>query len=169
MSTEAGSRTRSATDHMVELVVRVGLAVFTWLAILLAIGFLARIPELSLLNVLPLFFVGLLFWPIYRAAPWQPGLASRVRQWSRDQQMEALAIAGLGLLPLVPFMQDVLVSLLQLSHRGSGVFFGASLFYRERFGSTVARVLLTFGQTYMQLLWLYFLSIGLLAVGRRLG
>lgn len=168
VSADAQSRSRFSKDRLVGLFVPVALAVFTWLAALLALGFIARLNSLSLLNVLPVFFVVLLFWPVYRAAPWRPGLAGRVYRWARDQRLEAAAVIGLGLLPVVPFVPDVLVSLLQLPYRGSGIFFGAALFYRERFGPLAGRILLTFGQTYLQLLWLFFMAKGVVFVVRRL-
>lgn len=168
LSSKTEARLTVTLDRVLEITVPVGLAVLTWLALLVAVGFLARLNSLSVLNVVPVIFVGLLFWPIYRAAPWQPGTTTRVRRWARHQQAEFVIVLGLGLLPLVPFVPDLLVSLLQLPYRGSGVFFGASLFYRERFGSLAGRLVLTFGQTYIQLLWLYLLSKGVIGLVRRL-
>lgn len=155
-------------ERFVAVGVPVGLAVLTWLAVLLAVGFLARLNSLSVLNLLPLFFVGLLFWPVYRAAPWREGMAERVRSWARGQRTEFAVIVVLGLLPLVPPVPDLLVSLLQLPYRGSGIFFGASLFYRERLGPMAGRLLLGFAGTYIQLIWLYLLSKGVVGLVRRL-
>lgn len=148
--------------------VPVGLAVLTWLGLLLAVGFLARLGSLSLLNLLPVFFVALLFWPVYRIEPWREGATDRVVAWARQRRVVVPVVIGLALLPLVPLVPDLLVSVLQLPYRGSGVFFGATLFYRARFGPAVARLLLVFAQTYLQLLWLYFLAVGLVEVVRRL-
>lgn len=155
-------------DRAFELGVPVGLAVLTWLALLLAVGFLARLTALSFLNVLPVFVVGLLFWPVYRAAPWRAGMAERVRRWSHDRTTEVGVLVGLGLVPLVPVVPDLLVTLLQLPYRGSGIFFGASLFYRQRLGPTAGRLLLVFAQTYLQVIWLYLLSKGVVGLARRL-
>lgn len=72
-----------------------------------------------------------------------------------------------AIVPLVPFVPELVVSVLQLPYRGAGIFYGTSLFYRVRFGPAVARVLVVFAQTYLQLLWLYFLSVGLVGLVRR--
>lgn len=155
-------------DRLVDLAVPVGLAVVTWLTLLLAVGVLVRVSAPSVLDLVPLFFVVVLLWPVYLAAPWRDGVSARVRRWARDQPTEFAVVVGLGLLPLVPFAPDLLVSLLQLPYRGSGIFFGASLFYRQRFGPTAGRLLLVFAQTTLQLIWLFLLSTGVLGLVRRL-
>ncbi len=167
MSLSDGRRAR-ALDRAVELGVPAGLAALTWLGLALAAGFLARLNDLSVLNLLPLFFVGLLFWPVYSAAPWRPGVAERARSWARRSRAELAVVAVLWLVPLAPLVPELVVSLLQLPYRGSGIFFGASLFYRQRLGPEAGRLLLAAAQAYIQLLWLFLLSKGLVAVGRRL-
>lgn len=148
--------------------VPVGLAVLTWIGLLLAVGYVARLGSLSVLNLLPVFFVGLVFWPVYRVQPWRAGATDRVRAWAGHRRVVFPVVVALAILPLVPFVPDLLVSLLQLPYRGAGVFFGASLFYRQRFGPTAARLLLFFGQSFLELLWLYYLSVGLVGLVRRL-
>lgn len=155
-------------ERVLGVAVPVGLAVLTWLALLLTIGFLARLNSLSVLNLVPLFFVVLLFWPVYLAAPWRDGVSERVRSWARGQTTEFAVAVAFGLLPLVPVVPDLLVSVLQLPYRGSGIFFGASLFYRQRFGPPAGRVLLNFAQVSIHLVWLYLLSKGTVGVARRL-
>lgn len=167
LKSSADAQPGDVVDRAFELGVPVGLAVLTWLALLVAVGFLARLNSLSFMNVLPVFIVGLLFWPVYRAAPWRAGMGQRVRRRAQDRTTEAGVIVVLGLLPVVPVVPDPLISLLQLPYRGSGVFFGASLFYRHRLGPTAGRLLLAFAQTYLQLVWLYLLSKGLVGLARR--
>ncbi len=154
-------------EDLVRMAVPIGLAVLTWLGLLLTVGFLARLNSLSLLNVLPMFFLVLLFWPIYRVKPWRPGAADRVRHWLAEQTTELAVLVGLWVLPWVPLLPDLLVTLIQLPYRGSGVFFGASLFYRERLSPVIGRLLLNLAQLYIQALWLYFLSKGTVGLVRR--
>ena len=168
LSGAAETRTVPSLDRALAVAVPVALAVVTWLGLLFVVGFLARLNRLSVLNLLPLFFVGLLFWPVARAAPWREGVTDRARTWTEERAVAFVVVAGLALLPLVPFVPDLLVSVLQLPYRGSGIFFGASLFYRERLGPTAARALLLVAQWYLQLLWLYLVSIGLVGLVRRL-
>lgn len=168
VSAPAEDRTIPAIDRLLTAAVPVGLAAVTWLGLLLTAGFLVRLNRVSLLDLLPVFFVALLFWPVLRAAPWREGAADRVRAWAGDRFAEFAVVAGLAVLPLVPVVPDLLVSLLQLPYRGSGVFFGASLFYRERVGPLAGRMLLAAAQWYLQLLWLYLLSTGIVGLARRL-
>lgn len=155
-------------ERLVAVAVPVGLAVLTWLSLLLTVGFLARLNALSFLNLVPLFFLLLLFWPVYRAAPWREGVAERVGRWARDHTTEFAVLVALGILPYVPLLPDLVVTLLQLPYRGSGIFFGASLFYRERLGPMAGRLLLRFAQAYLQLIWLYLLAKGTVGLARRL-
>lgn len=164
----AEDRLAAAADRLAPVAVPVGLAVVTWLTLLLAAGVLLRPGSLSLSNLVPLFFVGLLLWPVYRAAPWRDGTAARVLRWVNRSRAAFAVLAVLFVLPAVPLVPDLLISLLQLPYRGSGLFFGASLFYRERLGPTAARLLLRFGQWYFQALWLYLLATILVGLGRRL-
>lgn len=156
----------SPLDTALDIAIPVGLAVVTWLAVLLAVGVTARAG--SLLDALPLFFVALLLWPVLRAAPWREGSAARARAWARANR-DALAIAvGLAVLPVLPPVPDLVVTVLELPYRGTSVFFGASLPYRDPLGRVASRSLLRFGQWSFQALWLYLLATGLLAAGRRL-
>lgn len=163
----AGSRLSTALEPLAPVAVPIGLAVLTWLTLLLTAGLLARLGSVSLLNLLPLFFVGVLFWPIYEVAPWREGVTARTRRWASRRGPVFVVTGVLAVVPLVPFVPDLLVTLLQLPYRGTGIFFGASLFYRARFGPLVGRLVLGFGQTYLQLFWLYLLATGVVAlVGR---
>lgn len=163
----AEDRLAAAVDRLSPVAVPVGLAALTWLTLLLAAGVLLR-ASLSLSSLVPVFFVGLLFWPVYRAAPWREGASARVRRWVRASRVEFAVLAVLAAVPLVPLVPDLVVSALQLPYRGSGLFFGASLFYRQRFGPAAGRTVLRFGQWYFQALWLYLLATMLVGLGRRL-
>lgn len=168
LTTASEGRLPISADRLVDLAVPVGLAVVTWLTLLLGVGVLVRVSAPSVLDLVPLFFVVVLLWPVYLAAPWREGVSGRVRGWASRHTTEFAVVVGLALLPLVPFVPDLLVSLLQLPYRGSGVFFGASLFYRQRLGATAGRLLLVFAQTSFQLIWLFLLSKGVLGLVRRL-
>lgn len=167
VSPSSADRVTVAIDRIAPVAVPVGLAVLTWLALLLIAGFFARLGSLSLLNLVPLFFVALLVWPVYSVAPWREGATARVRAWAAPRRPAFVLVAVLGALPLVPVVPDLVVSVLQLPYRGAGSFYGASLFYRERFGRPAGWLLLTAAQSYLQVLWLYFLSVGLLGLVRR--
>lgn len=162
LSISPASRLRGA----VAIAVPAGLAVGTWFVVLLAVGVIARAD--SLLDLLPSFFIGLLLWPVVRAAPWREGVTARTRAWAHRNRGALVVAVVLAVLPALPFVPDVVVTVLQLPYRGSGMFFGASLVYREPLGSAASRTLLRFGQWSFHALWLYLLATGLLAIGRRL-
>lgn len=162
----AEARVAAATDRLAPIVVPAGLAVVTWLALLLAAGILFRADGLSVF--VPLFFVAILLWPVYSAAPWREGASDRAREWLQNDWPALAVAAGLGVLPVLPAVPDLLVSILQLPYRGSGLFFGATLVYRQRFDPLAGRVLLRFGQWTIQLLWLYLLATLVVGAARRL-
>lgn len=167
LSPPAEEQLSAGVERVAPVAVPAGLAVVTWLTLLLAAGVLVRFEGSLLATVVPLFFVALLAWPVYRAAPWRAGVTDRTRRWL-DREWPVLAVvAGLAVLPILPLVPDPVVSVLQLPYRGSGLFFGATVFYREQLGPLAGRLLLRFGQWTIQLLWLYLLATLVVgAVGR---
>jgi len=154
--------------EVARVLVPVGLAVATWLVALLAVGYLLGIRSLSPFTLLPLSIVVALFWPIVAVAPWREGASARVVFWIVRNRETLVGIVGLALLAALPVTPRLLVRILELPYRGSGIFFGASLFYREHVGPAFADLLLRFGQWYLELLWLYVVATGAVAVGRRM-
>lgn len=168
ITTIAGEPRTETIERGIRIAVPVGVAVLTWLGLLLAVGLVLRIDSVSVLNLLQFVIVGVVFWPLWRVAPWREGFTQRVLSFFDGNRSALLAAAGLGVLPMLPGVPGLVASLLNLPYRGSGVLFGASLFYRERLGGTVARVLLRSWQWYLQALWLYILGSAVAALVRRL-
>lgn len=156
----------SALLDLPGLLVPAGLAVVTWLVALLAAGYLLRLKSVTFFTVIPLVVIFALFWPIIAAAPWRPAVSARVVLWAKRNHETLFAVVLLTLVAVLPFTPDLLIRVIELPYRGSGIFFGASLFYRERLGATFAEVLLRFGQWYLELIWLYVLGSALATVVR---
>lgn len=155
----------SPTSRLVRVTrvaVPAGLAVLTWLVVLLAVGVLAGLTA-SVMNIVPVILVGLLFWPVFRAAPWRPGVTERMRRFVRTNRDPILVAIALFVLRSVPVTPDLLVSLLDLPFRATGLLFGASVFYRRHVGAAFGRFILDFGQWYLEAFWLF--GIGLLVAG----
>lgn len=161
-TTAPGSR----VDRASRVVIPAGMAVLAWLVALLAVGMVAGL-SLSVLNVLPLLLVGVLVWPIYRAAPWRPGLTERTRRFLEGNRAAILAGAGLLVVRSVPVTPGPVVGLLDLPFRSTGLLFGASVFYRSHVGAAFGRFILDFGQWYLEGLWLFGLGLLLAGLARR--
>lgn len=153
---------------MASVVVPVGMAVATWLVLLLLAGLVLRIDSFSLLNLVPLFVVGLMLWPLFVVEPWSDDAAARVLNWVETRRSVLLVTVPLAVVTALSVVPGPLAAILNLPFRVSGVLFGASLFYRERVGAGFAQLLLRFGQWYLELLWLYLISSGIVVLGRRL-
>lgn len=163
-------RTEVARQDSIERAVRigvpVGLAVVTWLLLLLLAGYLLRLESLALFNLLPLFVFGILFWPVVAFEPWRENAAAAFRAYLRSNRTALLVTGLLVALILVPFVPDLVSRILVLPFRASGIFFSASMFYREQLGATVGQAVFRFGQLYLVFLWLYVLSTVLVSFGR---
>ena len=168
VSASAPARAAAVADRLAPVAVPVGLAALTWLGLLLVAGFLARLDSLSLFNLVPLFVMALVFWPVVSVAPWREGATGRVVAWVTARWRAFPVVVVLAVLPIVPGVPDLLVRVLQLPYRGGGAVYGATLFYRARFGPMAGRLLFTAAVTYLYLLWLYFVSAGLVGLARRL-
>jgi len=159
------SHRRERGTRIALVAVPVGLAVIAWLALLVTLGVVAELDALSLLNVLPLLVVLVMFWPLYLLAPWRPGLTERVVDWAGTHRDGILVAVVLGVVRVVPFAPDLLVGLLNLPFRSAGVLFGAKLFYGERLGTEAGRLVLRFGQWYLEAFWLFIVGTALVRVG----
>jgi len=155
-------RLARATD----IAVPVGFGVVTWLVVALLAGYLLRLGSLSLINLLPLFVFGILLWPIVAFEPWREAAPPAARDWLRRNRSQILLAGLLVALLAVPFVPDLIARGLALPFRASGIFFGASVFYRQRLGATVGQALFRFGQWYLVALWFYVLASVLVSVGR---
>lgn len=159
------SHRREQGKRVALVAVPVGLAVIAWLELLVAVGVVAELDALSLLNLLPLLVVLVMFWPLYLLAPWRPGLTERVVDWAGAHRDGILAAVVLGVVRVVPFAPDLLVGLLNLPFRSAGVLFGAKLFYGERLGTEAGRLVLRFGQWYLEAFWLFVVGTALVRLG----
>lgn len=160
---------RTRGERAARVAVPTGLAAGTWLVVLVGVGLLARLD--SPLDLLPLFVVGVMLWPVYLAAPWRPGVTGRVLRTVERNRWGIVAAAGLLVVRALPVTPGPLLTLLDLPFRSAGVLFGAGLFYRELFGPAAGRFLLSFGQWYLELFWLFLAGSLLVRLGRlrRLG
>lgn len=164
VTTENPSNRRLPVDRAARVAVPAGMAVVTWLVVLLGAGLVLR-PGALLAAAIPLVVVGVMLWPLVAVAPWRNGVTGRVRGWAARQRSSLLVTAGLAAVLAVPFVADllpgVLVGILRLPFRATGMLFGASVFYRERVGAFAGRTLLRFGQWYLEVLWLYVIASGI--------
>jgi hypothetical protein len=144
---------RARGGRAARIAVPAALAVVTWLVVLVGVGLVAGVD--SPLDLLPLFVVAVMLWPVYLAAPWRPGLTERVLGAAERNRWGIAAGLGLLLARWLPFAPGELLTLLDLPFRSAGVLFGAGLFYRRLFGPTTGRFLLSFGQWYLELFWLF--------------
>lgn len=155
------ARRTDTVDRATNIAIPVGMAVITWLVFLIGLGLVLRLESLSIFNLVPFAVVGLLLWPLAQFAPWRVGVADRVRTWANQHRSELVVMVGLIALTALPAIELTrpIVGILRLPYRNfSGVFFGVSVFYRERFGATVGRLLFEFGRWYLELIWLFVLA-----------
>lgn len=167
IETSRSERVRVHGERAARVVLPAGLAVVTWLVVLIGVGLVARLDSLSPLNLLPLFVVAIMFWPIYLAAPWKPGLTDRIGDTLGGNRDGVAVAAGLLVVRSLPFTPDVLLTLLDLPFRSAGVLFGAGLFYRRLVSLAFGRFLLSFGQWYLEAFWLFVLGSILAGLGGR--
>lgn len=135
-----------------------GLAVVTWLVVLVGVGVAAGIEPPSPLSAVPLFVVVLMAAPIYAVAPWQPEPGGRVVAWIRGNRAAIAVAAGLLVVRALPVAPGPLVGLLDLPFRSAGLLFGVELFYRELVGPATGAFLRTFAQWYLEALWVLVLG-----------
>lgn len=157
----------SPVTQTAAVIVPIGLAVVTWLVLLLAVGTVLRIKSFSILDVIPLFVIALMFWPIASIAPWYNGVTQRVLNWLRPRRTVFPVILALFLATQLPLVPDLVVRFLNLPFRVSGILFGASIYYRQFVGPEFAAFLLRFGQAYLEAVWLYILASGIVLLTRR--
>lgn len=155
------------SSRVTAVVVPVGMAVFSWLALLLLAGYLLRLDGVSPLDVVPLFVFGLMLWPLTIVRPWREDATPRILAWvSRNRATLALT-GALAIVVAVEVVSGLLATILGLPFRASGMLFGASLFYRARVGDGFGWLLFRFGQWYLEVLWLYVFSGALVTLGRK--
>lgn len=157
------SDTHVPSERVIGVAIPVAVAVLTWLVGLVTIGVGAGIGSPGILDVLALFVIIVMWWPVYRVAPWQPGMAHRVLEWGRDHRAPMLVAGGLVVVRSLPVTPGILVAVLDLPFRSATILFGVSVFYRQQVGSVVGHGLFKFGQWYLEAYWL--LVIGLVIVG----
>lgn len=153
-ATEGWLRTRLA-----RVTVAAGLAVLTWLVGLVALGTVAGMESVSPLALVPLLVIALMAWPLYRAAPWRPGLAERTLSWLVRTRYGLAVAAGIAVLRTLPVTPGLVQFVLDVPFRAAGLLFGARLFYAERLGAAAAgRLVLQAGLWYLEALWLVLLG-----------
>jgi len=157
-------------DAAARWVVPVGMGVLTWLVVALAVGAVASLGSPSVLSVVLLVGLALLALPIYRFRPWTPGLTDRVLVFARTRRLTLAVAVGLFILVRLPVVTDLLgplVGVLTLPLRAApGVLFGAKVFYTDRLGAPVGRLVFGGGRLYVEFLWLYALGTAVEALVR---
>lgn len=155
MALDTAERRPVEFERVLHVAVPAGLAVVTWLILLLAFGVAANADGVGDLNLLAAAGVGFMLWPIYLAAPWQPELTDRLLDWAHGYS-DAIAIAfGLLVLRWVPFVPGFVTGILNVPFRAAGILFPAKLFYQTVFGVGVSELLLSFGLWYLEAFWLF--------------
>lgn len=150
--------------RITEVIIPIGFGVLTWLLGVLLLGSLVS-GDIGLSSLLILFLYALLFLPLYRLQPWQPGLINRfITLLAIRRNVFGLAIGVLILfrLPTVTDPLGVIQTLLQFPLRLVPVAFqGATVFYRTQIDPHVGELLFAGGRLYVEFLWAYVLAIGL--------
>jgi hypothetical protein len=160
----------SATDRetAARVVVPVGLGVLTWLAVALTAGVILTIRGVTPLLLLVVLVVVVLFLPVYRVRPWEPGATGRVLGWAGERRRALGVAAGLFALARLPVVSELLAPVLgivMLPLRSlPQVLYGARLFYDATVGPPAGEVLFELGSLYVELLWLYGLGVAVAAL-----
>jgi hypothetical protein len=155
-------------ETVAHLVVPVGLGALTWLAVALTAGVVLTVRGLTPLLLLVGLVVAVLFLPVYRARPWEPGATGRVLDWA-GQRRRALAVAGglfaLARLPVVSELLAPVLGLVMLPLRAlPQVLYGARLFYDATVGPPAGQLLFELGTLYVEVVWLYGLGVAIAAL-----
>lgn len=150
-------------EALSQVLVPVGFGVFTWLVVLLVAGALLSIGSPSAGALFLLVPLALLFAPVYRFRPWEPGLSERVLAFpGRRRYALAFAVASAALVrqpAVVDALGPVLRVLLLPLRFVPQALFGASVYYDTQLGRPVGQMLFAGGRLYAEFLWLY--AIGL--------
>lgn len=164
MTGRAAIDTDAIRTRVGEVTVPVVLAVMTWVFVLLVVGRLLRFE--GALSIVPLVFVTGLFVPLAMFAPWRNGVSERGLGWiaAHRRSLAVTAVfAGLLLLPVSDLLGPV-VSFFQFPLRLTGMFYGATIPYRQYVVPELGTVLFRTSQWYVQLLWLFLLATGLVSI-----
>lgn len=145
-------------DSFAHVAVPVGLAVVTWLVVLITVGLLARFGSVSILGIISVLVVGVMLWPIAIVAPWRPGVTERVLDWG-DGNRTTFGVAVLLLvLRSLPVTPGIVAGILDVPFRSAGTLFDAKLFYAQHVAPAFGQFVLSFGQWYLELFWLFVLA-----------
>jgi len=139
--------------------VPVAAGVVTWLLVLLAGGFLLSLNSLSVMSIVAIPALGVLFVPLNRLRPWQPGFTGRVLALPETRRTTLAVAVGLFLVARLPVVSELLAPVLGLLlfplRLVPQLFFGPRILYDARFGEPVGQWLFAFGRLYVEFLWLY--------------
>lgn len=160
-------------DAVVRVLVPVGLGVLTWVLVLLAGGAVLSIGSASVFAVVLLAGLGVLFVPVYRFRPWEPGLTERVLAFGRrrrDTLVVAVLLFVLVRLPVISDLLEPVLALLLLPLRVvPQILFGVTVFYGARVGDQAGQLLFDLGRLYAEFLWLYVVAAGVVLLVPRRG
>ncbi|MFB6149040.1 MAG: hypothetical protein ABEJ48_05190 [Halobacteriales archaeon] len=163
VDTDTGSIDGGDPDaSLLRRVVPAGLGVVTWLLILLVAGVVLSLDSVSVLSILLVVVLGVLFIPIYRLRPWEPGVTARFLGFVRRRRHVILVAGWLFVLVRLPVISEALSSVFALllfpMQAVPQFLYSTTVFYDTRLGAPIGQLLFDFGRLYVELLWLYTLS-----------
>ncbi len=142
-----------------ERIIPIAFGVVTWLLLALLGGVLLSADGLSLGVLLIFAGFGLLFLPIYRFRPWDPGLSSRVKRFIKQNTRPVLITGALLVLVRIPVVVDQLsiimtIVVLPLRLVPMGLF-DAKIYYAATVSNRFGQAVFTAGRIYVEVLWFY--------------
>lgn len=162
VDSKIGSTDDEPSADILRRLVPLGLGVLTWLLVLLVGGVVISLDFSGVLSILLIVVLGVLFLPIYRLRPWDPGVTDRVVGFVRRRRQIIFVALWLFVLVRLPVVSEALSSVIALLlfplQAVPQFLYSTTVFYDTRIGEPVGQLLFDFGRTYVELLWLYTLS-----------
>lgn len=151
--------------EIARLLIPIGMAVLTWLVLLLSSGALLSLQSVSITTGFVLFGLGVLFIPIYRFRPWDEDLTKRFLGFVERRRFTLTVTIGLFVLVRLPIVSELLgpvFGILLFPLRAvPQVLYGARVFYADNVGEIAGTLLFEFGRLYAEFLWLYTVAAGI--------
>lgn len=154
-------------DRGLRFVVPAGVAIAVGMVGIVVAGLGLRIEGLAATSLMQLLLIAVLLWPVYRLAPWRPGVTERVRGWFRSNRSPVAVAAVLILGSRLPFAPDLFAALVDVPLvRTSGFFYGVEVFYRPHVGFEFGKVIRRFGQWYVTVFFVLGVVVLVIDIGK---